>query len=274
LIPTPIGNINDLSLRAIYVIAEGEIFLCEDTRVTKKLIAIVKKRFSDLPRLKFCENPEFFSVHSHNEQEFLESLNPEIFKKNCVYASDAGMPCVSDPGSKLVSFCQQNKIGYEVLPGANAAITAFAASGFEQTRFIFHGFLPHKREARKKEMSDALSQNLPIIFYESPHRIANFAELTLQIAPNAKIAAFKEMTKLHENRFFGDAAAFYNFLKTSNTKGEWTIAVFEAGAKSRNGEIVNDLLNLKAPIKPLSKILAKLTGEKSAVWYERLTRKN
>ncbi|GHS89641.1 ribosomal RNA small subunit methyltransferase I [Campylobacterota bacterium] len=267
--PTPIGNIDDLSFRTLDRLAGAEVFLCEDTRVTKKLLAILKTRFDR----RFFENPRFISIHSHNEDATIALLDASLFSRPCVFVSDAGMPCVSDPGAKLVQFCLQNGIEYEVLPGANAAITAYAASGCDQ-KFIFYGFLPHKKEARSAELSEILRLPFAAIFYESPHRIADFADLLALLDADRHIAAFKELTKLHENRFIGSAKEFAIALKNMNTKGEWTIVVF--GASVRRGVeglgewLIDELLNLPAPTKPLSKILAKISGEKSAIWYERL----
>ena len=140
LVPTPIGNIGDISLRAIELLSEADTLLCEDTRVTKKLIHILKERYNTV----FKENQTFISLHSHNEKEFIKDLEPSFFDKNVVYASDAGMAGISDPGQILVKYAQENNVKYDVLPGANAVLTAFVASGFVETKMLFWGFLPHK----------------------------------------------------------------------------------------------------------------------------------
>ena len=141
LVPTPIGNIGDITLRAMEALGSADTLLCEDTRVTKKLIQILKERYN----LTCKENQEFISLHSHNEHHFVQNLSPDFFEKNVVYASDAGMPGISDPGAVLVRYCIENKISYDVLPGANAVLTSYVASGFNETSFLFFGFLPHKR---------------------------------------------------------------------------------------------------------------------------------
>jgi len=137
LVPTPIGNIGDISLRAIEALSEADILLCEDTRVTKKLIHILKERYNT----SFKENQEFISLHSHNEKSFIEKLESSFFEQNIVYVSDAGMPGISDPGQMLVRYCIDNNIAYDVFPGANALLTAFVASGFIETQMLFFGFL-------------------------------------------------------------------------------------------------------------------------------------
>ena len=125
LVPTPIGNISDISLRSLDVLSTADIILCEDTRVTKKLIHLLKERHN----LTTTE-PQFLSLHSHNEAEFIAKLTPDFFNANVVYVSDAGMPGISDPGQMLVRYCLNQGIAYDILPGANAALTAFVASGF------------------------------------------------------------------------------------------------------------------------------------------------
>ena len=144
LVPTPIGNIGDISLRAIELLSGADILLCEDTRVSKKLIHILKERYNTT----FKEDQEFISLHSHNEQSFVEKLSPDFFEQNIVYVSDAGMAGVSDPGQSLVNYCLENGLAYDVLPGANAVLTAFVASGFEETQLLFFGFLDHKGASR------------------------------------------------------------------------------------------------------------------------------
>ena len=160
-VPTPIGNLDDISKRAFLALNDAEIVFCEDTRVTKKLLNL----------LNIPLNKEFISLHSHNEDKVLSKLDPQTLKsKNCVYVSDAGMPGISDPGSKLVKFAQKHNIPYSVIPGANAALTAFVASGFEGD-FCFHAFLPHKGKEREEKLKEILNSGKIAILYESPHRI-------------------------------------------------------------------------------------------------------
>ena len=120
LVPTPIGNLEDISKRAITALLEAELIFCEDTRVTKKLLHLLSQR----ENLEFKCN-DYKSFHSHNEKHVLTTLSPEDFNKNIVYVSDAGMPCVSDPGATLVQYCIENSIEYDVLPGANAVLNLY-----------------------------------------------------------------------------------------------------------------------------------------------------
>ena len=151
LVPTPRGNISDISIRSLEVLSTADIILCEDTRVTKKLIHLLKERHG----LTTTE-PQFLSLHSHNEADFVASLTLDFFTANVVYVSDAGMPGISDPGQLLVRYCLDHGIKYDILPGANAVLTAFVASGFCETKMLFFGFLPHKGNDRSKALQEAL----------------------------------------------------------------------------------------------------------------------
>ena len=139
LVPTPIGNLSDISKRAVEALDEADIIFCEDTRVTKKLLNLLQISYS---------NKTFYSMHSHNENQIISKLNTEIFNQKVVYVSDAGMPGISDPGAKLIQFCQKYNLEYDVLPGANAVLTAFVASGFEGD-FTFFGFFARSTTGAK-----------------------------------------------------------------------------------------------------------------------------
>ena len=154
LVPTPIGNLEDISKRSLRVLEEAELIFCEDTRVTKKLLNLLSERYE----IDFS-NKEYRSFHSHNENQILKNLDIETFSKNVVYVSDAGMPCVSDPGAVLVDFCIKNQIAYDVLPGANAVLTAYAMSGFTHTTFSFYGFLDHKGASRASKLDEILNDD-------------------------------------------------------------------------------------------------------------------
>ncbi|MFA7070422.1 MAG: 16S rRNA (cytidine(1402)-2'-O)-methyltransferase, partial [Sulfurimonas sp.] len=214
LVPTPIGNIGDISLRAIEALSEADILLCEDTRVTKKLINLLKDRYNT----PFKENQQFFSLHSHNEDEFLNSIDKEIFDKNVVYVSDAGMPSVSDPAQKLIAFAQQNSIAYDVLPGANAALCAYVASGFVGKEMLFFGFLPHKGADRESELKKALNSGYVAVVYESVHRIEKLLDEIDKKAPTREIFVAKEISKRYQEYHKGFAKDIKKSLK--NIKGE------------------------------------------------------
>jgi len=269
LVPTPIGNIGDISLRSIELLSSADILLCEDTRVTKKLIHILKERYSTI----FKEDQDFISLHSHNEKHFIEKLEPSFFESNVVYVSDAGMAGVSDPGQMLVRYCIDHNIAYDVLPGANAVLTAFVASGFVETKMLFFGFLDHKGSSRESGLQEALYNGYTTILYESPHRLE---KLLLEIdkeAPKREIFVAKELTKKYQTYLYGTAKEIYEQL-SGNYKGEWVI-VLKAGEKQNGGVISqNDILALDIPLKKKAKLISKMTNEHPKNCYQRLLHKN
>lgn len=272
LVPTPIGNLEDISKRAITALLEAELIFCEDTRVTKKLLQLLSQReiFKD-ENLKFnCT--EFKSFHSHNEKQVLKTLNKDDFNKSIVYVSDAGMPCVSDPGATLVQYCIENDIAYDVLPGANAVLTAFAMSGFEQTEFTFFGFLAHKGKERKDKLTQVMQSSILSILYESPHRLLKTLEEIKNIDENRTIFLAKEITKLHQNTYKETALNLFEIFKKENIRGEWVIVIEPTNFQGQMLSI-EDIETLEIAPKIKAKLLAKMTGAKTKDIYAKLQEK-
>ena len=264
-VPTPIGNIGDISLRAIEALSNADTLLCEDTRVTKKLIHILKERYNTV----FKEEQQFISLHSHNEKSFVEKLEPSFFEQNIVYASDAGMPGISDPGQLLIKYALENKIEYDVLPGANALLTAFVASGFVETKMLFWGFLPHKGKDRASSLQGALHNGLTTVLYESPHRLEKLLLEIKEEESSREIFLAKELTKKYQNYFRGTAEEILNKL-AGNFRGEWVV-VIQAGETHNSSAISqNDILELDLPKKVQAKLISKITGENTKSCYQRL----
>lgn len=268
LVPTPIGNIEDITLRAIETIKQAEVLFCEDTRVTKKLLSLLEKRLETT-----FPDYTFFSFHSHNEQTLLNGIDPDIFRKNCCYLSDAGMPGISDPGLSLIRYCQQNSIEYDVLPGANAALLSIVMSGFDTKNFLFYGFLPHKGKERQEALSEAVHSGYPTILYESTHRIQKLFDELSHAYPDMEVFALKELTKLHQKSFKGTAAEVHAELKTSNLKGEWVVVLNSVLKQEFDPEIVDLLIASDMPKKEASKLLAKLSGKNAKACYNLLLSK-
>ncbi len=264
LVPTPIGNLEDISFRALNALKEAELIFCEDTRVTKKLLGLFAEKYN----LSF-ENKEYKSFHSHNETQVLKNLSKETFLKNVVYVSDAGMPCVSDPGASLVQYCIENDILYDVIPGANAVLTAYAMSGFTYNTFTFHGFLPHKGNERVSKLKIIMQSDKLGILYESPHRLLKLLEEIVSIDEKRTIFLVKELTKLHQNSYKNSAKDIFELFKNENIKGEWVVliepTIFE-------GEPLNidDIKDLEIAPKTKAKLLSKLTGRKTKDIYQEL----
>ncbi|MEN8303579.1 MAG: 16S rRNA (cytidine(1402)-2'-O)-methyltransferase [Campylobacterota bacterium] len=265
LVPTPIGNIGDISLRAIEVLREADILLCEDTRVTKKLIHILKERYNTA----FKENQEFISLHSHNEEAFVEKLEPSFFEQNIVYVSDAGMPGISDPGQVLVRYCIENKIEFDILPGANALLTAFVASGFVETQMLFFGFLDHKGSSREKQLQRALHNGFTTILYESPHRLEKLLLEIKKEEPSREIFLAKELTKKYQNYFHGTAGEILEEL-SGNFRGEWVVVLSTGETQADSAVSQKDILSLDLPKKTQAKLISKITGENTKACYARL----
>lgn len=265
LVPTPIGNIGDISLRAIETLSCADILLCEDTRVTKKLIHILKERYNT----SFKDNQDFISLHSHNEKDFIEELEPSFFEENVIYVSDAGMPGISDPGQALVKYAQENGIEYDVMPGANALLTAFVASGFVETKMLFWGFLPHKGKDRSASLQGALNSGFTTILYESPHRMEKFLKELSKEDPARKIFLAKELTKKFQRYVFGTADECLKKLD-GNFRGEWVVIIQAGAAQNSSAVSQNDILELDLPKKTQAKLISKITGENTKACYQRL----
>ncbi|RDU59944.1 16S rRNA (cytidine(1402)-2'-O)-methyltransferase [Helicobacter marmotae] len=282
LVPTPIGNLWDITLRALESFQNAEIVLCEDTRVTKKLFSLLIERgilnTQGVEGRDFIESKQFQSFHSHNQESFIESISKDMFDKNVVYVSDAGMPCISDPGSKLISYAIRHDIAFDVLPGACALNVAFASSGIESTPFIFAGFLPHKQQERRTKLI-LLSQldiggDYSVICYESPHRILDTLKDIASLLPSVFISAHKELTKLHQKRYEGRAEDIIARLEGHNLKGEWVIVLKIAESiKQKQALSYEEVLMLDIPPKIKAKILSKISTKTIKQCYEELLQK-
>jgi len=267
LLPTPIGNIEDITLRALRVLEEADIVLCEDTRIVKKLLHLLTDRYDLKHNIK-----KFISLHSHNEHEVINSFDRSFFDQSVVYMSDAGMPCISDPGALLVQYCIENGIEYTVLPGPSALLAAYAGSGFLDKEFLFFGFLPHKGKEREIQLQKVLNQNYPVIIYESPHRLEKLLDELAQNIPDRVVFAAKEITKKYERYFKGKAAQLKEQISGSLLKGEWVIIISPDKTHQLTSSItLQDIQFLNIPPKQKAKLLAKLTGKSVKECYMELS---
>ena len=265
LVPTPIGNIGDISLRAMDALRDANILLCEDTRFTKKLLHILQERYE----IVLKPEQQFFPLHSHNENEFIQKLTPDFFDKNIVYVSDAGMPGISDPGQELVRYCIDAGIKYDVLPGANAVLTAFVASGFVGTQMLFSGFLDHKGASREMGLQKALHSGYTTILYESPHRIEKLLQEIDKLESSREIFVAKELTKKFQKYLHGTAKEILERL-AKNYKGEWVVVLKASDAQNESAISQADVLELDLPKKVQAKLISKITGENTKACYQRL----
>ncbi|HIP03095.1 MAG TPA: 16S rRNA (cytidine(1402)-2'-O)-methyltransferase [Campylobacterales bacterium] len=263
-VPAPIGNLEDITFRSLRLLESAKIILCEDTRVTKRLLHLLKTKHEINPQVE-----QFISLHSHNEKEILKELSPSMFDDIVLYVSDAGMPAVSDPGCALVKYCQEHDVAYDVLPGANAALLAYASSGFCDTQFLFFGFLPHKGRDRQDKLREALFNGYVTIIYESPHRVLKLIDQICEIAPEKELFLIKEATKLHQKTFRGTAEEIQSTMKAQNIKGEWVVVV-KADKKEIGTITVDEILKLDIPKKQAAKMIAKITGKSPKECYNNL----
>ncbi|MCM8709645.1 16S rRNA (cytidine(1402)-2'-O)-methyltransferase [Clostridium sp. SYSU_GA19001] len=187
LVPTPIGNLKDITLRALEVLNSVDLIAAEDTRQSLKL-------------LKHYEiKKALISYHQHNEQGRSEDIIKKLKEGiNIAIVTDAGTPGISDPGSIIVSKCIEEGINFEVLPGATAITTALVNSGLDTTKFLFRGFLPRENKERKIIIDELKNRTETLIFYEAPHRLLSTLEFLLENLGNRNISICRELTKIHE----------------------------------------------------------------------------
>ncbi len=227
LVPTPIGNLEDITLRAIRILKETDIILAEDTRVSSKLLqhlGIEKK---------------LWVHHKYNEHKSVDSLVAKISEGNNVaLISDAGTPGISDPGFLLTRACVENGIVVECLPGPTALIPALAVSGLPSDRFVFEGFLPQKK-GRQKRLTQLAEETRTMIFYESPFRLVKcLAQFKEFLGSERNACVCRELTKLFEEVNRGTVSELLDYYTANQPKGEIVIVV--AGAENQTRENRNN----------------------------------
>lgn len=215
IIPTPIGNLGDMSQRAIDALSSCDIILCEDTRVCSRLLS------------QYNIKKQMITYRDDNELKQCDIVIDIIQSGKTVgLTSDAGTPAISDPGYRIVHACRKNNIPIISLPGPCAAITTLAASGLPTDKFLFVGFLPNKSHGRQKFFSEHKTLPYSIILYESCHRIQKFLEDACLILGDQRIICVaKEVTKLHESFFVGNLNEALSMIKQQSQKGEYTIVI-------------------------------------------------
>lgn len=257
-VPTPIGNLGDITIRSLERLASSETVFCEDTRVSKQLFRLFEERY---PQFFPQKDRVFISLHHHNEDKVLKNIDLDIFQKDSVYVSDAGTPGISDPGVTLLNFAVKEDIEIDVLPGATALTVASLLSGFADRKLLFWGFLPHKGKDRENELNLVLSNGYSTVIYESPHRIEKLLSELQTVEPDREIFVAKELTKKFEKRYRGSADEIAEKLKSENLKGEWIVVLKGVDSKNRSAISKADIEKLNIPPKEKAKLLSKMTGE-------------
>ena len=218
-VPTPIGNLEDITLRALRTLREADLVACEDTRRTGRLLAHYDIR------------NKLVAYHEHNEERLATELAERAFLERVALVTDAGTPLVSDPGYRLLTACIEVGVEVEVLPGPSALVTALVASGMPSDKVMFLGFLPRKGQERKEILQRVASEKTTFVLFESPHRLAK----TLGELPGGtRVAVCRELTKLHEEIFRGTAEeAAERF--SGGTRGEVVVVVRGEGGSENLG---------------------------------------
>ncbi|MGZ5242979.1 MAG: 16S rRNA (cytidine(1402)-2'-O)-methyltransferase [Bacteroidia bacterium] len=214
IVPTPIGNLEDITLRALRVLKEVDIVLAEDTRTSRKLLS------------HYDIHTPLRSFHMHNEHQTAKGVAEELQgEKNYAMVSDAGTPGISDPAYLLVKACLENGVEVDCLPGATAFVPALVKSGLPTSSFVFEGFLPQKKGRQKRLMALA-EEERTMVFYESPYRIQKaLEEFVKYFGENRKASVSRELTKIYEETVNGTLAEIIEYYKTHTIKGEFVLVV-------------------------------------------------
>jgi len=263
-VPTPIGNPKDITFRAIEIFQSADLFFCEDTRHTKHLISILQERFGMKPI-----DAKFVSFNEHNGQSRLDEYGDILAKEQIVYVSDAGMPVISDPGQLLVEYAQTHDIEYDVLPGGTAVATAYAASGFEDGKFLFFAFLPHKGKERAKSLNEALSCGYNVVLYESPHRLSKLLDEIVAIDEHRELFLAKELSKKYQNYYRDSAKNLQEKFASIEIKGEWVV-VIKAKEQELNSISFDEIYSMDIPPKIKAKLLSSMSDKSTKEWYNLL----
>ncbi|MCP8618158.1 16S rRNA (cytidine(1402)-2'-O)-methyltransferase [Salirhabdus salicampi] len=216
-VPTPIGNLEDITYRAIHILKTVDLIAAEDTRQTQKLLN------------HFSITTPLLSYHDHNKELKGEQLIGKMLSgQSIAIVSDAGMPVISDPGYELVRQCTEENIDIVVLPGANAALCALVGSGLPSDQFYFYGFLPRKKSKIQETLEELKKQRATLLFYESPHRIKETVKQIQTIfGDDRSIVLARELTKKYEEFVRGTVKEVSDWLRSTDSviKGEYCIVV-------------------------------------------------
>jgi 16S rRNA (cytidine1402-2'-O)-methyltransferase len=264
-VATPIGNLADITLRAIETLKSVDAIAAEDTRHTSGLLS------------HFGISKKLFAVHEHNEHQSAEKLLQQLKAgENIALVTDAGTPGISDPGAVVVNIVRDAGIKVIPIPGVSAVIAALSASGISQNGFLFHGFLPASGAARRKVLEILKTQTVTLVFYEAPHRIVeSLQDMTNVLGADRRVTFARELTKTFETIHscqLNDAA---QWLKNdpNQQRGEFVVLVEAAVPKdveeiSADAQRVLKLLLAELPLKQSVKLAAEITGEKKNDLYE------
>ena len=264
IVATPIGNLEDITLRAVRVLKEVDIIACEDTRQTRKLLDHYGIR-----------KPQV-SYHEHNEKSRAQELLLELQSgKSIALVSDAGTPLIADPGYRLVDLAREAGIAVSPVPGPSAIVAALSASGLPSASFLFRGFLPPKSTQRRKLLEQLKPSESTLIFYETPHRIVEALNDIEAILGPRPIVLARELTKLHEEFLRGTALELRQILEgRTSVKGEFVLMIGKAGESPEQDNIpleeaVEELIRQGVPTMEALKSVARQRGLPKRAVYKK-----
>jgi 16S rRNA (cytidine1402-2'-O)-methyltransferase len=268
-VATPIGNLEDITYRAVRVLREAELIACEDTRQTRKLLD------------HYNITTPLVSYHEHNEAARAEELLRKLEQRTTVaQVSDAGMPGISDPGYRVIKLAIERGIAVVPIPGASALVTALVGSGLPTDAFEFHGFLPAKAGQRRTVLEGFRHSRQTIVVYEAPHRIRETLEdIAAALGTNRPVVLARELTKIHEEFIRGSVAEVLERVKERELKGEITLLIGPGEGVSEAGEnktlaarLAEIIAAQKLDEKSALKVLAKERGLSKSEVYRELQR--
>ncbi|QBP77960.1 16S rRNA (cytidine(1402)-2'-O)-methyltransferase [Herbaspirillum huttiense] len=261
---TPIGNVCDITLRGLHVLAIADAVACEDTRNTSQLLQ------------RYGLSKQLLATHEHNEREAAAKIIERLQAgQRVALVSDAGTPAISDPGARVVDAVRAAGFQVIALPGASAAVTALSASGLTDARFHFVGFLPAKTRQRETALQELVALQAALVFYEAPHRIVETVQSMLQVfGPTRQVVLARELTKLFEHIHrcpLGEAVAWLE-QDANRQRGEFVVLLEGAQpveGEDAEGERVLRILLEELPVKQAAALAAQITGHKKNALYER-----
>jgi 16S rRNA (cytidine1402-2'-O)-methyltransferase len=219
-VATPIGNMGDIGLRALAVLAEADVVFAEDTRHTRRLLDRYGLRVA------------LASYHDHNKVKVVPAIVDRLKNgEKVAVVSDAGMPCISDPGFSLTRELLAQDLPWTVIPGPSSTVSALVLSGFSPDRFLYLGYAPRKKGQRGKFLTEALAEQGTVLIFESCHRIRSTLEILAELAPERTVAVAREITKLHEETLRGTAGQLLEIMTGRRLKGELVMVLKGIGSK-------------------------------------------
>jgi len=266
-IGTPIGNLEDITLRQLDTLAAVDFICAEDTRVTLKLLN------------RFDIKKQLISFHEHSSKADAQRIIDRLLAgESCGIVTDAGMPCISDPGEVLVRLCAEQGIDLKVVPGPSAVVSAIAVSGLSTRRFTFEGFLPVQKKERAERLEKLRGETAVMVFYEAPHKLkTTLADLCGFFGGDRRIALCRELTKIHEEVIrltLAEAVEYYNI---NEPKGEFVLVLEGASEDAEDGitieqamEQVMKLIDMGEKPTEACKAVAKETGFRKSELYAKL----